>query len=1145
MVGRRLLVLAATSALLVSLTGAADGDTEPLPLRAAEPVAGPVESHHITLVTGDHVVLDRFPDGRQAASFEPAQRPAGTPELHELELGGDLYVIPGDAAPLVSSGVLDRELFNLTSLAAQGLGDEPTGLPLIISYESSAAQRSAPVALAGVSDAVPLPSIDALAVRADEPQIGSVWNAVTAPRSMSGVFALAPGVEKVWLDARVQVALADSVPQIGAPTAWAEGFDGAGTTVAVLDTGIDTTHPDLDGKVVDSHGCTPSGTTTDGHGHGTHVASTIAGSGAASDGLRKGVAPGAALLNGKTLDDNGFGQSSWVISCMEWAVAQGADVVNMSLGGDPTDGTDPMSQAVDQLTASSGTLFAIASGNDGRDNFISAPGAATSAITVGAVSKQDALASFSNRGPRRDDFALKPDITAPGVNIIAARAAGTSLGVPVDDHYTTLQGTSMATPHVAGAAAILAQQHPSWSAVQLKAALVSAADPSPQYTVYQQGGGRVDVADAVTQPVYSTPAPLDLGYFPWPHGGEPHAETLSYVNESSTAVTLTLSLDVRNADTGEAPPVGMLTLSDTELTVPANGGAAATVTVDTTLGDYGLYSGYVTATGESGLEVTTPVGFYKESLRYTLTVDAVARDGDPAGGRSYVDVLNVDDLEEFAEFSQSFIQGSISLRVPPGTYSVFGTLYTYADGDETDPTEAALVGDGEVEVTGDTHVLLDGRTANPTDIRVQTHDAVPATDQPRSTLAYMRRDAGGVAGSHTLTTPARWAPHAAPTEPVTIGEFEFYTRLILVPGPSHTGDPFVFDVEFIEPDVIPSSFDYQVGAEELAQDFATVHNAFHANQPTQRYGELRHHFRPWATGSLQIARSFSAPANRTDYIRATDSRWNLVVLGLTPTGSSQARMYQPLVTYAPQQEESATWYRQPIRPTFLDGTAGQSPLPTYQEGDNLHLAMPYMGDAHVGHYGSVIYFRGLVRTFELYQDDELVASGSNASGDFTVAPGPSQLRIELDTDATASTGDWAKLSTRTSTTHTVSSDGGPSQEILPLLHVDYDVPVNLLNRVEAPGVTIIKLHVRHQQGAPAVPIAGLEVLASPDDGATWAPVQRVVSRGDGDYDAILLTSRSTGHLPGGHVSLKVSAWDLDGNRIDQEIIRAFALTSRR
>lgn len=113
------------------------------------------------------------------------------------------------------------------------------------------------------------------------------------------------------------------------------------------------------------------------------------------------------------------------------------------------------------------------------------------------------------------------------------------------------------------------------------------------------------------------------------------------------------------------------------------------------------------------------------------------------------------------------------------------------------------------------------------------------------------------------------------------------------------------------------------------------------------------------------------------------------------------------------------------------------------------------------------------------------------------------------------------------------------------MHVDYDVPVNLLNRVEAPGVTIIKLHVRHQQGAPVVPIAGLEVLASPDDGATWAPVQRVVSRGDGDYDAILLTSRSTGHLPGGHLSLKVSAWDIGGNRIDQEIIRAFALTSRR
>lgn len=185
------------------------------------------------------------------------------------------------------------------------------------------------------------------------------------------------------------------------------------------------------------------------------MASTVAGSGAASGGQRRGVAPGAELMNGKVLDNFGNGQESWVIAGMEWAATNGADVISMSLQAGVTDGTDPVSQAVNQLTEANGVLFTIAAGNFGSAReTVTAPGAANQALTVGAVDKSDVLAGFSGRGPRAGDFAIKPDITAPGVDIIAARAAGTSLGTPVDDSYTMLSGTSMATPHVAGAAAI-------------------------------------------------------------------------------------------------------------------------------------------------------------------------------------------------------------------------------------------------------------------------------------------------------------------------------------------------------------------------------------------------------------------------------------------------------------------------------------------------------------------------------------------------------------------------------------------------------------------------------------------------------------------------------------------------------------------
>ncbi|WP_197322314.1 S8 family serine peptidase, partial [Saccharomonospora sp. NB11] len=125
--------------------------------------------------------------------------------------------------------------------------------------------------------------------------------------------------------------LAESVPQIGAPEAWDSGLTGEGVRVAVLDTGIDADHPDLADAVVEAEDFTGSGNTDDGQGHGTHVAATILGDGSASDGRYRGVAPDAELVVGKVLDDDGFGQESWILAGMEWA-AENASVVNMSLG---------------------------------------------------------------------------------------------------------------------------------------------------------------------------------------------------------------------------------------------------------------------------------------------------------------------------------------------------------------------------------------------------------------------------------------------------------------------------------------------------------------------------------------------------------------------------------------------------------------------------------------------------------------------------------------------------------------------------------------------------------------------------------------------------------------------------------------------
>ena len=210
------------------------------------------------------------------------------------------------------------------------------------------------------------------------------------------------GVTRVWLDRRFRAtALDPNLTQIGAPAAWSAGLTGEGVKVAVLDTGIDTTHPDLrGGKVVAEANFSEADSTTDHYGHGTHVASIVAGTGSRSGGDRKGVAFEASLLNGKVLDDFGFGSESGIIAGMEWAARQRARVVNMSLGGWPTDGTDPMSQAVTRLTNQYRTLFVVAAGNSGPgDQTVENPGVATDALTVGAVDAEDELADFSGGAP--------------------------------------------------------------------------------------------------------------------------------------------------------------------------------------------------------------------------------------------------------------------------------------------------------------------------------------------------------------------------------------------------------------------------------------------------------------------------------------------------------------------------------------------------------------------------------------------------------------------------------------------------------------------------------------------------------------------------------------------------------------------------
>src|SRR4051812_1873297 len=351
----------------------------------------------VTLLSGDRVAVRD--NGLQII---PGPGRAGMRFLQQRD-GDHRLVVPVDAVAALGRGTLDRRLFDVTGLVAAGYDDRSRAtLPLIVAQRGRAAPH-----LTGLTTTRALPGYRMTAATAPKNDTAALWKQVRSATD-----------SKVWLDGKKQLSLVRSVPQIGAPAAWQAGLTGTGVKVAVLDSGYDPTHPDLTDRVVASRNFSADADVVDHVGHGTHVASTIAGSGAAAGGRFKGVAPGAQLMIGKVCEPNGC-QESAMLDGMRWAAESGARVINMSLGGTDTPEVDPIEAAVDELTASTGALFVIAAGNSGPDTgTVGSPGSADAALTVGAVDRDGNLAGFSSRGPRVGDEAVKPDLTGPGVGIV-------------------------------------------------------------------------------------------------------------------------------------------------------------------------------------------------------------------------------------------------------------------------------------------------------------------------------------------------------------------------------------------------------------------------------------------------------------------------------------------------------------------------------------------------------------------------------------------------------------------------------------------------------------------------------------------------------------------------------------------------------
>lgn len=322
--------------------------------------------------------------------------------------------------------------------------------------------------------------------------------------------------------------LNESTSLIGANKLWERGYTGKGVIIALLDTGIDSRHPNLDD--IDDNPATKDPkilkevsfvefpefektNSTDILGHGTSVASIAAGTGEAGGRgfqvvfgdfrfnnatihpkTQRGVAPGAYLYNVKVIGAFGFGFASWIISGIEWSVENGADVISMSLGGYPffRAEQDPMVKAVEMAVRHNVTVVSAA-GNNGPGHYsIQTPGIAPSVITVGASYETGGLVYFSSKGPSPYDSRVKPDVIAPGAGVIAA---SNSFVFDEKEAYAEFWGTSASTPHVAGAVALLLEAFPAATPHAIKAALWKGAKDTG-LDVNEQGGGLLDVSRA-------------------------------------------------------------------------------------------------------------------------------------------------------------------------------------------------------------------------------------------------------------------------------------------------------------------------------------------------------------------------------------------------------------------------------------------------------------------------------------------------------------------------------------------------------------------------------------------------------------------------------------------------------------------------
>ncbi len=802
------------------------------------------------------------------------------------------------------------------------------------------------------------------------------------------------------------------------------------------------------------------------------------------------------------------------------------------------------------------------------------------------LTKSGTVNEWSTRGPRFSDFAVKPDIAAPGTDIVAARAAGTLWDYYVDDLHARLTGTSMAAPHVAGAAAVLAQRNPTWTAAELKAGLMATVKPIADSPA-NIGTGLLDVGRAVTQQVRADAGSLSFGLLEWPHT-KTFTKTITYSNASAQPVSLALQHDLGADFTVPA-----------SVTVPAGGTAAVDVVLDPRKGD-GKFYGHIKASG-GDVSLTTAVGAYVQEERRTLTVSMIGRDGKPVPDE-FVVLVNMSTQEASI---LSIVDGAGSSRVAVGDYAVLGRIDektpNYAWFAPVSATEVA----GRVSLTADTTVTLDARQGKQisvqlpdsraevlyreADLRVPftpgkisgvasvidgrvplyglsfgpalpelTYDSMLKGAQPLISVVdgfpvrYFESSVPLAPGDHpldvaergtdvrgklALVRPAGEDPYEVARAMQAAGAvavlwagavpfgFDERTVIPVIAVAEHhvavtparltlraiTGSPVSYNLYLPDKGALPFGTRH-IRHSELAEVKARYHSSGSDGSVRQRLYPVVNGVARTNGGALDEI--LAVPVQRTEYY-STGNGLGWHQEGFDNSTTTSWADLEP-VTYAPGKKYERSNLRAVSSPRF-----GRPSLVPWSQGggveragDKITMRMsPFGGstwveDWQLSGYGSL----------DLLRDGVPVGSSDIRSGEFAAPERSGKYEMKLDAVRHTS-----ELSTRVRTNweFSAATDGR-----LPLLEVDYSVPVDLRNSWKAGAPMPAKFTASRQSGAGNATIRDLHAYASFDDGANWVPVKSIVPPGG---------------APGGYVSLRVVAEDTDGNTVDQTVLRAYRL----